>query len=237
MISTAVFPTAEEAASALAQACAECLQAAVDSNGEASLVAAGGLSFLPVYAALSGRYAEAVAWEKVLVFLGDERAVPHDDPLSNGPMVRSEFIQKFPEARRPRFLPIITGTDALSAASAYDLILPDRFDLALLGLGPDGHTASLFPGSKPIWDADERLAVTQAELAPFVERITLTPAAFSRSDQVLALATGSAKAVAVAGMSGEHSQDYPLTHIHPASGEVRLFIDKAASGQSGSDLG
>lgn len=228
---THVYGHSDEAVAALGDATAAALQAAIVTRCEGYLVAAGGATFISVYRYLADAHANTVDWNKVTVFLGDERVVPHNDPLSNGKMVRDEFIGCFPENGRPRFMPIITGMDAHSAASAYDLILPDYFDVTLLGLGSDGHTASLFSNSRSCWDANELVTVSQGELPPMVTRISLTPTAFSRSSRVYALAVGASKAEIVPRIVQDTTKKYPLSFICPVSGDVELFLDADSASQ------
>src|SRR5215211_9498978 len=98
------------------------------------------------------------------LWMGDERVVPADDERSNLRMVREALIDRLPEERRPRLMPVDTSLGPDAAAAAYEAVLLEtigrhpRLDLALLGLGPDGHTASLFP-DKPALAESQRYAV------------------------------------------------------------------------------
>jgi 6-phosphogluconolactonase len=98
------------------------------------------------------------------LWLGDERVVPHDDERSNLRMVRAALCDRLPDERRPRLMPVDTALGHDAAAAAYESLLREtlgnhpRLDLALMGLGPDAHTASLFPG-KPAVQESQRLVV------------------------------------------------------------------------------
>lgn len=132
-------------AAALATAVAETLTAAIAARGTASLVVSGGTTPKAFFAALSGK---AIAWDKVWVTLVDERFVPADSERSNHRLV-AECLLRGPAAAA-RFLPLYhpepTAAAAAKAASATASVLPAPFDVVVLGMGTDGHTASFFPG-------------------------------------------------------------------------------------------
>ena len=115
------------------------------------------------------------------LWMGDERVVPPEDERSNLRMVREALIDRLPEERRPRLMPVDTALGHDAAAAAYDSLLREtlgnhpRLDLALMGIGPDGHTASIFPG-KPAVHETRRLVVgvPEAGMEPQVPRVTLT---------------------------------------------------------------
>jgi 6-phosphogluconolactonase len=183
----------------LARAAAEWLglevTRAITERGSCSLALAGGRTPEPVYRELAAE--SSIDWKRVEVFFGDERAVPPDHPESNYRMVRLALLSRVPlspgqvhrmEADRP---------DREAAAREYERLLPSRLDVLLLGMGPDGHTASLFPGSSTL---DERhrlvLPVTGAK-AP-VERLTITPPVIEAARKVAVIAAGEDKAAMVA---------------------------------------
>jgi 6-phosphogluconolactonase len=138
------FPTRQELAAALAKELGEILAAAVAARGEASLVVSGGSTPLPFFAALSQR---PLHWEKILVTLADERWVDPSDPASNERLVRENLLQG--PAAAARFVGLKTPEDTPEAGrdaceTALEA-LPRPFDAVVLGMGGDGHTASLFP--------------------------------------------------------------------------------------------
>ena len=135
-------------------------------------------------------------WGGVDVWFGDDRCVPADDPLSNQLLVREALLERL--VVPPTVHPIATELPGAEAAAAYDAALRgEPLDLVLLGLGPDGHTASLFPGA-PALDERERLAVAaEPGLEPFVERVTLTIPALESGAHVVFLVVGQTKAEAV----------------------------------------
>jgi 6-phosphogluconolactonase len=171
------------------------LQAALDARGAASVAVAGGSTPRPVYAALAtgGR----LDWSRIDVFFGDERAVPPDDPASNYRMVREALLDPaaVPEARVHRMKG--EQPDLERAADDYAAGLPARLDLVILGIGADGHTASLFPGA-PTLGEHQRLVVPATGPVEPRTRLTVTPPVIEHARNVIVLATGSAKARAVA---------------------------------------
>jgi 6-phosphogluconolactonase len=171
------------------------------------------------------------------LWLGDERIVPPDDERSNLRMVRASLCDRLPEERRPRLMPVDTALGHDAAAAAYESLLRatlgnhPRLDLALMGLGPDAHTASLFPG-KPEVEERQRL-VTGVELAgmePQVPRISLTIPAINGARHVVFLVTGKDKAKAVKRAFGDpRDPSSPAAHVWPSAGEFTVILDEAAA--------
>ncbi|MCJ2054370.1 6-phosphogluconolactonase [Methylobacterium sp. J-070] len=225
---------AREAAERLIVACGE------NRSERIAICLSGGSTPKTLYGLLAGPdYATRVPWERVHWFFGDDRVVPWDDARSNVRMVREAFGHgsRIP-ATHLHFIPSDEGAEA--GARAYertlldyyggDTLVPDRplFDLVLLGLGEDGHTASLFPG-KPASDETRRLVapVPEAGLAPFVPRITLTFPALASSRHVLFLVTGAGKRAALARLAA--GDDLPAGRVTGA-GKVAWLLDEAAAG-------
>ena len=185
---------------------------------------------------------EAMPWERVHLFWGDDRAVPWDDPNSNYGMARDALIAHVPIP--PDNVHGIPHTgDAAEAARQYEQTLkayyggdtldPSRplFDVILLGMGPDGHTASLFPG-KPALAEQHRWAfdVPEPGLNPMVPRVTLTFPALDSSRSVAFVAAGADKTAMMRRvLAGEH--ELPSARIDPV-GELVWFVDRAARGEA-----
>jgi 6-phosphogluconolactonase len=168
---------------------------AIAERGSCAVGLAGGRTPEPIYRALAS--GSGVDWRRVDVFFGDERAVPPDHADSNYRMVRQALLSLVPipasqvhrmEAERP---------DREAAAREYERALPPRLDVLVLGMGPDGHTASLFPGSAAL-DERRRLVVPVVGAKPPVERLTITPPVIEAARKVAVVATGEDKAAMVA---------------------------------------
>jgi 6-phosphogluconolactonase len=173
------------------------------------------------------------------LWLGDERIVPPDDERSNLRMVRAALCDRLPEERRPRLMPVDTALGHDAAAAAYESLLREtlgnhpRLDLALMGLGPDAHTASLFPG-KPAVQESQRLVVgvPEAGMEPQVPRVTLTLPLFNTAREVVFLISGADKAGAVQRAFGTPPDDAaPAAHVRPGAGTLTVVLDRAAAAE------
>ncbi len=239
----AVLPNPAGVAYAAARRLTALAQLAVAERGLATIVLAGGSTPLALYRLLAARpLREAMPWSQVHLFWGDERAVPPDDPGSNygqvaGALLRHLSIPAESIHRMPGELSPEAGAAAYRAGLAAFQASHDpqathpwpRFDLVLLGLGSDGHTASLFPGSP--MRAEPVVAVTADYEGRPAERITLTPAAFNTARHIDFLVTGESKAEAVA-RTLRGKQDplaLPAQRIQPDAGRVTWWLDKAAA--------
>lgn len=176
-----------------AQWIGQLIRASVEARRKASIALSGGRTPEPVYRELAAM--PNVPWECVEIFFGDERRVPPDDPRSNYRMAREALLAHVPvtasaihriEAERP---------DPEKVAAEYAVLLPDRFDLIILGLGEDGHTASLFPHSAALEERIRRVLAVPAPSPP--DRITVTPPVLAAARDTLVIADGARKAGAV----------------------------------------
>lgn len=229
-------------AEATARAAAEHLLAlAATATGErVAICLSGGSTPKRLYALLaSPGFAERVPWSRIHWFFGDDRVVPWDDALSNVRMVREAFGHAAPvPATHLHFIPSDRGAEdgaRAYAATLRDFYGADRldparplFDLVLLGLGSDGHTASLFPGKPALAEREAWAApVPEAGMEPFVPRITLTFPALASSRSVLFLVNGAGKRAPLQRLAD--GADLPARHVESA-GEVRWYIDREAAG-------
>jgi 6-phosphogluconolactonase len=173
------------------------------------------------------------------LWLGDERVVPPDDERSNLRLVFESLCERLPEERRPRLVAVDTALGHDAAAAAYESLLREilgnhpRVDLALMGLGPDAHTASLFPG-KPAMQETRRLVVgvPEAGMEPQVPRVTLTLPLFNTAREVVFLVTGADKAPAVRRAFGDPPDPAaPAAHVRPGAGTLSLVLDAAAASE------
>lgn len=170
------------------------LAAAVQEQGRASLALAGGTTPRAAYEHLAQ---ENLPWRSISIFFGDERCVPPDDPNSNFRTAREALLDRLPEApaRVERMLGESSDRDA--AARAYEAVLPAALDVLVLGVGEDGHTASLFPGSSALEENVRRVLPVVGPKPP-PHRLTITPPVLKAAHNVVVLAAGAGKAAAVA---------------------------------------
>lgn len=169
-------------------------------------------------------------WSAATLWLADERCVLPGDPLSNAYLLRTTILDRV--ASPPRFHPVATHVGAEGAAARYDALLRAEGVpvLVLLGIGTDGHSASLFPGS-PALAEGERLAVAaDAGLEPFVPRVTLTLPAIAAATHVVFLVTGEPKAEQVRrAFVDPPSSAVPASLARSAAGRTTVILDEAAS--------
>jgi 6-phosphogluconolactonase len=174
---------------------AEAVHGAVRHKGSCSLALSGGASPGETYRKLAALW--AVPWPQVEVFFSDERAVPPDSSESNYRMAREALLSQvpIPSARIHRME--AERSDLNAVAREYEALLPASLDVLLLGIGADGHTASLFPHA-PALAESQRLVLAVVGGDPLVQRLTITPPVIARASRLLVIATGANKAAAVA---------------------------------------
>jgi 6-phosphogluconolactonase len=233
-----VFPDPATVAAAVADAFVDDARSAISERGAFFVALAGGTTPKAAYQLLAQEpRAGAVDWQHVQVYFGDERCVPPDHPDSNYKMAREAFLSRvpIPEQNVHRMQGEI---DPLTAARDYAQLLMQtigdlpQFDLIMLGMGPDGHTASLFPGTDPLVD-NERLA-----RAVYVEklqtyRITLTPLVINNARHVLIATEGLPKAPALYAvrMGPYDPVQHPIQIVAPVHGRLSWYVDRAAAAE------
>jgi 6-phosphogluconolactonase len=215
---------------------------AICTHGEFSFCLSGGSTPAAVFDLLGTRFLLSVDWKEVQFFWGDERCVPPSDERSNFHMAQRTMLSKLPIS--PAQIHRMRGEDPPpEAARAYEEELRahfgssglPRFDLALMGLGDNSHTASLFPHS-PALQVTDRLAVAVEVNNPVErDRITLTAPVFDNSANVVFLVSGAAKADAVWNvLKGPHKpEEYPAQLIAPSNGESIWLLDRGAAAKLG----
>ncbi len=234
---TQLMPDAEATARAAAE---HLIDMVTTTAGErAAVCLSGGSTPKRLYALLaSPGFVERVPWERVHWFFGDDRVVPWDDPLSNVRMVREAFGHASPvPPTHLHFMPSDEGAEA--GARAYEATLKDfygadrldparpLFDLVLLGLGSDGHTASLFPGQPALQEREAWVApVAEAGMEPFVPRITLTFPTLASARSVLFLVNGAGKRDPLTRLAS--GEELPAARATSA-GSLTWFIDREAA--------
>lgn len=209
---------------------------AVQSNGRFSLALSGGSTPKSLYALLASGSVPNIPWEQIFCFFGDERFVPPDDADSNYRMARETgMFSKVPSDHVFRVRS--EEKDADSAALDYEQTLRNffglrpgqvpRFDLVLLGLGPDGHTASLFPGTAAL-NERSRLVVANWVEKFQTSRITLTLPVLNGAACVMFLASGPDKANIVREVLENENANLPAQNVRPADGRLLWLLDRAA---------
>jgi 6-phosphogluconolactonase len=229
-----------EDAKALARAGADrvisAAKQALASHGGFSLVLSGGSTPKALYALLAENERGAIDWSRVEIFFGDERCVPPEHQDSNYRMAREAMLAHLP-LREEQIYRIRGEADAADAAEEYERILrgrgigaQNRFDLVLLGMGADGHTASLFPETDAL-DAKGRLVAANYVEKLAAWRVTLTYEALLAARAIVFLIGGADKAAVLKDVlfGEEQPRLYPSQKILRAEAPVELLVDKAAA--------
>lgn len=185
-------------------------------------------------------YKDRIVWEKVELYFGDERGVPPDDADSNFRMVKEHLLEPLGETQVTIF-PMMCGLDPDEDARHYEETLRagfgldphgvPRFDLILLGMGADGHTASLFPHKASLHVTDRLVTPAEPGLKPFVTRLTLTYPVLNNAAHVLFLVAGEDKAETVKRVfDGEPlPEELPSQAVKPTDGELMWLLDQSAA--------
>ena len=209
---------------------------AIAARGRFKLCVDGGRptrKLLELLAAAPGQ----VDWSHTDLFVGDERRVPVGDPLSNRALVERLLLDRLP-VKPALFAPDGAAPDGAAAAQRFEAVLSEKlpdglFDLMLLGLGPDGHTASLFPGSAALEEKQRRVVAVAAPttVEPHVPRITLTPTALLATRSLILFAVGVEKRDALGRLLAKDGEERvtPARLIRRFVGTPIVIADKAAA--------
>jgi 6-phosphogluconolactonase len=230
-----ILNSSEELFRAAADEFATLADSAIQASGRFTVALSGGSTPKGMYALLASGDYPNIPWDKVYFFLSDERNVLPDDPDSNYRLANEALLSKIP-AKHVCRVPTEMN-DAAGAAQAYEQTLREvfrlapgefpRFDLVLLGMGPDGHTASLFPGSAAL-DEKSRLVVANWVEKFKTDRITFTFAVLNHAACVTFLVSGAEKATALHQIF-EEEKDLPAGRVHPDEGRLIWLIDRSAA--------
>jgi 6-phosphogluconolactonase len=223
-----VVPDPRALARRAAEWIVERTRTAVAARGSCSVALAGGGTPRATYEVLgTSAFAAAVPWGAVDWYFGDERAVPFDHPDSNYRLAAETLFAGRAEALARACRMPADAADAALAARAYEQLLPDPLDLVILGMGEDGHTASLFPGSPSLDVRDARVVVVTGPKPP-LRRMTITPPVIESARDVLVLVAGEGKAAALA-RALEGPLDARSLPVQLARGRTFLVDAAAAS--------
>ncbi len=230
------FDNLDELSEAAAADVCSLISETVSRKGACSVALSGGNTPRALHHLLATRYRDEIPWDSVSIFFGDERYVPHSDKKSNYLMAKETLLDLVP-IPKGNIHPIrtdLSGTD--KAASAYERVLRnffqdvgETFDLLLLGMGKEGHTASLFPHSKVLDECRKWVTAVDVPATPS-SRITLTYPILNRSASIYFLIAGSDKRPALSKVVNTES-DYhlfPARGIEPVKGKLAFWVDSSA---------
>ena len=243
-----VLQSAAEVAQEAARRFVSQATSSIAANGRFSVALSGGNTPRVLYGLLAGPpYVSQLDWQHIFIFFGDERCVPPDHPDSNYRMAQESFLSKvaIPQDNVYRMR---GEADPAVAAEEYTTVLqkffglshvggpsPEnypRLDLILLGMGPDGHTASLFPGTAALQERSKPVTVNYVPKLD-ANRLTLTAPALNRAVQILFVVEGDSKAQPLHEvLEGEYQpQVYPSQLVRPTQGRLTFLVDQQAAAQ------
>lgn len=212
---------------------------AIQDHGRFTVALSGGSTPRSLYSLLASEVVPTMRWERMYFFFSDERFVPADDRDSNFRMANESLLAKVPVPKENIFrVPTEIGS-AEDAASAYEKKLRDvfnvgpaevpRFDLILLGMGPDGHTASLFPGTAALSETNRLVVANRVEKFK-TYRITFTLPLLNNAETVMFMVSGGEKAAPIRKVLREGA-DLPAARVQPTHGKLIWMLDRAAAGE------
>jgi len=231
-----IFPNSVELARAAAELFVVRCREAVGERGVFTVALSGGSTPKFLFELLAGEFRDQLAWPEIHFFWSDERHVPPDHADSNYRMANEAMLSRVPVAKNKVHRVLSENPNAAEAASEYEQTLIEitqqtlpELDLILLGLGTDGHTASIFPGSEALHETKRLVA------APWVEkfqtyRITMTLPLLNNGASVVFLVSGSEKATIVKEVL-EGPEKYPAQAVKPTNGELLWMLDNDAASE------
>jgi len=234
--------TPQELFAAAAEEVVRAAKEAVAQRGRFTIALSGGSTPKNLFNLLATNARTVLPWDRTFFFWGDERHVPPTDPESNYKMAEETMLSKIPVAAGNVFRIAAENPDAAAAADAYEQTLRKffalqpsgfpRFDLILLGMGPDGHTASLFPGSAGLQEKS-RLVIANWVDKFKTHRLTFTLPVLNAAACVAFLVSGTDKAPTLHAVleSDAPGEQYPSKLVRPSDGKLIWFIDRAAASQ------
>jgi 6-phosphogluconolactonase len=234
--------TPQELFAAAAEEVVRTANEAVAQRSRFTIALSGGSTPKSLYNLLATNARTALPWDRMFFFWGDERHVPPTDPDSNYRMADETLLSKIPVAAGNVFRIKAENPDAAAVAEAYEQTIlkffqlksgeVPNFDLILLGMGPDGHTASLFPGTTALQEKSHLVVANWVEKMK-THRITLTLPVLNAARCVTFLVSGSDKASVLREVLEEDvpAEQYPSKLVRPAAGKLIWLLDRAAASQ------
>jgi 6-phosphogluconolactonase len=233
-----IYPTAQHIAEVLASEIASLAIGAKEQGNVFNIALSGGTTPKRLYNVLAEIYAEDIPWEYVHIYWSDERCVAPDHPDSNYGFTREHLLQSVPIPQK-NIHPINGESDPESEAERYseELInrvpladnLP-RFDMVILGMGSDGHTASIFDDRLDLIESDH-ICVATVHPVTGQKRITFTGKVINNAAIIAFMITGLEKAAVAAAILDDHEEadDYPAAYIYPENGKIIWYLDEVAA--------
>lgn len=230
-----VFLDTDQLATAAADHIARLLSEALDQRPRATLVLTGGKTPEPVYRSLADHHKDTLDWRRVDFFWGDDRFVPPDHEESNVRLAEENLFARLRIGDLHVYPFPVTADTPEDAARSHEQTLrayfagdEPRFDVVLLGVGADGHVASLFPGSSSLAEKERWVLHTEAPAGnPITDRLTMTLPLLNAGRSIVFLVAGEKKSDAVAAATGSN-QEAPAGRIQ-GDGDVAWFLDEAAA--------
>ena len=235
-----ILTTPQELFAAAAEEVMRTANEAVVARGRFTIALSGGSTPKSLFNLLATNARTTLPWDRMFFFWGDERHVPPTDPESNYRMADEAMLSKIPVAAGNVFRMPAENPDAAAAAEAYEKTLrkffqtaPDgvpQFDLILLGMGPDGHTASLFPGTAALQEKSRLVVANWVEKLK-THRLSLTLPVLNAARCVAFLVSGTDKADVLKIVLEEDvpGEQYPAKLVKPSDGKLIWFVDRAAA--------
>ena len=226
-ITPVVVPGPAELAEAAARWTGEHITAAVAPHRACYIALAGGETPRGCYERLAQPpYSDGLPWHSVFVYWSDERQVPLDDPASNYAMANVALLDRVPIPQEQVFTLVGDPVPALRRLPVDRAGMP-RFDIIHLGMGEDGHTASLFPGGAALQEQQAPVFYVHAAPKPPPERVTLTLPVINAARAVLFMVQGASKRAALARVL-QRDPSLPASLVQPVDGELQFIVDRAA---------
>jgi len=233
-----IFGSPQELFRAAAEKFCSLGSSAIQEHGKFTVALSGGSTPRGLHQELATHFSSQLQWDKVFFFWGDERHVAPDSSDSNYRMAKETLLSKLPIPAENVFRIPTELPDARQAAAKYEQTLRQffrlesdsfpRFDFILLGMGPDGHTASLFPGTAALQEKDHLVVANWVEkLNTF--RVTFTYPVLNNAACVMFLVSGDEKAEMVRRALKDPAANFPCQAVRPVDGELLWYLDKGAA--------